>query len=34
VQITDALPFVMTLLALVIARKRFSRLLDLTTASA
>jgi general nucleoside transport system permease protein len=34
VQITDALPFVVTLLALVIARKRFSRLLDLTTASA
>ncbi len=33
VQITDALPFVMTLVALVIARKRFSRLLDLTTAA-
>ncbi|HSJ29187.1 MAG TPA: ABC transporter permease, partial [Acidimicrobiia bacterium] len=34
VQVTDALPFVMTLLALIIARKRFARLLDLTTASA
>jgi general nucleoside transport system permease protein len=33
VQITDALPFVVTLMALVIARKRFSRLLDLTTAA-
>ena len=32
VQITDALPFVVTLLALVVARKRFARLLDLTTA--
>ncbi len=32
VQITDALPFVATLLALVVARKRFARLLDLTTA--
>lgn len=30
VQITDALPFVVTLAALVIARKRFTRLLDLT----
>lgn len=30
VQITDALPFVVTILALVIARKRFTRLLDLT----
>lgn len=34
VQVTDALPFVATLLALVIARKRFARLLDLTTAQA
>ena len=33
VQITDALPFVVTLLALIIARKRFARLLDLTTAA-
>lgn len=32
VQITDALPFVVTLIALVVARKRFARLLDLTTA--
>ena len=32
VQITDALPFVVTLIALVAARKRFARLLDLTTA--
>ncbi len=32
VQITDALPFVVTLLALVVARKRFARLLDLSTA--
>ena len=32
VQITDALPFVVTLVALIIARKRFARLLDLTTA--
>ncbi len=32
VQITDALPFVVTLVALVVARKRFARLLDLTTA--
>lgn len=32
VQVTDALPFVVTLLALIIARKRFARLLDLTTA--
>lgn len=31
VQITDALPFVVTLIALVAARKRFARLLDLTT---
>lgn len=30
VQITDALPFVVTLAALVLARKRFRRLLDLT----
>ncbi|MFP3914602.1 MAG: ABC transporter permease [Actinomycetota bacterium] len=30
VQITDALPFVVTLAALVIARERFTRLLDLT----
>lgn len=30
VQITDALPFLVTLAALVIARKRFTRLLDLT----
>jgi len=30
VQITDALPFVVTLAALVIARKQFRRLLDLT----
>lgn len=30
VQITDALPFVVTLAALVVARKRFTRLLDLT----
>lgn len=33
VQITDALPFVVTLIALVIARKRFARLLDLTTSA-
>lgn len=33
VQITDALPFVVTLLALVVARKRFTRLLDLTAGS-
>ena len=33
VQITDALPFVVTLIALVAARKRFARLLDLTTAA-
>ena len=31
VQVTDALPFVVTLIALVVARKRFARLLDLTT---
>ena len=31
VQVTDALPFVVTLMALVIARKRFARLLDLTS---
>jgi ABC-type uncharacterized transport system permease subunit len=30
VQITDALPFVVTLIALVLARRRFARLLDLT----
>lgn len=30
VQITDALPFVVTLIALVLARKRFTRLLDLS----
>ncbi len=30
VQVTDALPFVVTLAALVLARKRFTRLLDLT----
>ena len=30
VQITDALPFVVTLAALVLARKRFARLLDLS----
>lgn len=34
VQITDALPYVVTLVALVLARRRFSRLLDLTTATA
>ena len=33
VQITDALPFVVTLIALIAARKRFTRLLDLTTAA-
>ncbi|MDH4120009.1 MAG: ABC transporter permease [Acidimicrobiia bacterium] len=33
VQVTDALPFVVTLIALVVARKRFARLLDLTTAA-
>lgn len=33
VQITDALPFAVTLVALVIARKRFARLLDLTTSA-
>lgn len=33
VQITDALPFVVTLVALVIARKRFRRLLDLTAST-
>ena len=33
VQITDSLPFVVTLIALIAARKRFARLLDLTTAS-
>ncbi len=32
VQITDALPFAVTLIALIAARKRFARLLDLTTA--
>ncbi len=30
VQITDAVPFVVTLIALVLARKRFTRLLDLS----
>jgi general nucleoside transport system permease protein len=30
VQVTDALPYVVTLIALAFARKRFSRLLDLT----
>ena len=34
VQITDALPWVVTLVALVIARKRFTRLNDLTAATA
>lgn len=34
VQITDALPYVVTLAALVLARKRFSRLLDLSGAMA
>ena len=33
VQITDALPFAVTLIALIAARKRFARLLDLTTAT-
>lgn len=33
VQITDALPFVVTLIALVLARRRFTRLLDLTAGS-
>ncbi len=33
VQVTDALPFVVTLVALIVARKRFARLLDLTTAA-
>ena len=33
VQITDALPFVVTLAALVLARKQFRRLLDLTAGS-
>lgn len=33
VQITDALPFAVTLIALIAARKRFTRLLDLTTAA-
>jgi general nucleoside transport system permease protein len=32
VQITDALPFVVTLVALAVARKRFTRVLDLTAA--
>lgn len=32
VQITDALPFVVTLVALAIARKRFTRVLELTAA--
>lgn len=30
VQVTDALPYVATLLALALARRRFTRLLDLT----
>jgi general nucleoside transport system permease protein len=30
VQVTDALPYVVTLIALAFARKRFTRLLDLT----
>ncbi|CAN5799944.1 ABC transporter permease [soil metagenome] len=34
VQITDALPYAITLLALVLARRRFSRLIDLTAANA
>jgi simple sugar transport system permease protein len=32
VQITDALPYVVTLIALALARKRFRRVLDLTAA--
>lgn len=34
VQITDALPWVITLLALILARRRFSRLIDLTAGRA
>lgn len=34
VQVTDALPFVVTLVALIVWRKRFARLLDLTTSTA
>ena len=34
VQVTDALPFVVTLIALIVARKRFGRLLDLTAGAA
>ena len=34
VQVTDALPYVVTLLALVFARRRFTRLLDLTASAA
>jgi simple sugar transport system permease protein len=34
VQITNALPWVVTLLALIIARRRFSRLIDLTGSNA
>ena len=33
VQITDALPFVVTLIALIAARKHFARLLDITAAA-
>ncbi|MGH9246887.1 MAG: ABC transporter permease [Acidimicrobiales bacterium] len=33
VQVTDALPYVVTLVALIVARRRFTRLLDLTAAS-
>jgi len=32
VQVTDALPWVVTLVALIIARRRFARLNDLTAA--
>jgi hypothetical protein len=32
VQITDALPFVVTPVALAVARKRFTRVLELTAA--
>ena len=34
VQITDALPWVITLVALIVARRRFSRLIDLTAGRA
>jgi simple sugar transport system permease protein len=34
VQITDALPWVVTLVALILARRRFSRLIDLTAGAA